>query len=321
MPVTKPFKTIDEQIMILESRGVKVRDKKKSASILKRYNYFDVINGFESMLLDKGTLKKHYSGILFEDFSALFMFDMELKRATLFKILDIEARLRTSISHNFASIYCKNQADTMNYVDPGFYAAPPSIDKNLVNRFKSFDLFRKTQFYPTGKVKKKSFIDELKTTKDYIAQYVEPPFWVTIKALPLGTLYYLFIFLDNTVKQKVLADFGFSLSDEQTFIQALFVLKEVRNQCAHLELITRFRLKRHSALNNLKDVSLSAGLSKGDLNYMDVLKIFKLFGNVGELKQIIILFYLKLVFEGRKTVADKTIAKMGRKKITVWCRI
>ena len=58
------------------------------------------------------------------------------------------------------------------------------------------------------------------------------------------------------------------------------MLKEVRNQCAHLELITRFRLKRTRKLKNYNDVTKYAGLSRTDLNYMDVVKIFKMFGGI-----------------------------------------
>lgn len=53
MPVTKDFKTIDEQIAILDSRHLKFKSKKKAAELLGRYNYFDLINGFESMLLNQ----------------------------------------------------------------------------------------------------------------------------------------------------------------------------------------------------------------------------------------------------------------------------
>ena len=52
----------------------------------------------------------------------------------------------------------------------------------------------------------------------------------------------------------MLKDFGLTLTDAKAFEQALFILKEMRNQCAHLELITRFKLKgRNGALNNFKD--------------------------------------------------------------------
>ncbi|MCI5872125.1 MAG: Abi family protein [Clostridiales bacterium] len=321
MPVTKDFKTIEEQIAGLDGRGLKFKNRKKAADVLRKYNYFDVINGFEMILLKKNTAEKEYEGVYFEDFRDLYFFDMRLKKYTLFKIFDIESRLRTSIAYNFAEEYCKTPADTMNYTNPVYYKAPSSSDKHMSNIFSTFDLFRKTQLLPNGKIKKKSFIDELKNDRDYVGQYTEPPFWVVIKALPLGSLYYTFVFLDDTVKEKVLKDFGLELSDAALFEQALFVLKEVRNQCAHLELITRFRLKRKVSLNNLNDITVRAGLSHGKLNYLDVVKIFILFGNVSDIKKVIATFYLKMLVKGRKKISDKALAMMGRKKFSVWMKL
>lgn len=45
----------------------------------------------------------------------------------------------------------------MNYTNPAFYKAPDASDKHMCNIFSSFDLFRKTQFFSNGKIKKKSF--------------------------------------------------------------------------------------------------------------------------------------------------------------------
>ena len=321
MPVTKDFKTIDEQISILDGRGLKFKNKRKAADVLRKYNYFDVINGFESILLKKNPAVKEYEGIYFEDFRDLYYFDMKLKKYTLFKIFDIESRLRSSIAHNFAEEYCKTPSHTMNYTDPAYYKVPSPSDKHMCNIFASFDLFRKTQLLPNGKVKKKSFVDELKTDRAYVGEYTDPPFWVVIKALPLGSLYYTFVFLNDVVKEKVLKDFGLKLADAAVFEQALFVLKEVRNQCAHLELITRFRLKRNVRLNNLNDITAMAHLSLGKLNYLDVLKIFVLFCDVTDIKGIIVVFYIKMVLKMRKKIADKALALMGRKKLCVWMKL
>ncbi len=322
MPVTKEFKTIDEQILLLLGRGLRFRNRKKAASLLRQYNYFDVINGFESILLKKNVPYKKYENVFFEDFRDLFFFDMKLKKYTLFKIFDVEARLRTSIAYNFAATYCKTPVDTLNYLNPAYYNAPPLTDKNMTNRFKSFDLFRTTQYWPNGNVKSRSFIDELKRDKDYANQYTDPPFWVAIKALPLGSLYYTFVFLDDAVKEKVLKDFGLTLMDARVFEQALFILKEMRNQCAHLELITRFKLKgRNGALNNFKDIRTMAALGRGDLAYLDVLKILKVFGPIFDIKAQIVKFYLIMFFKGRKFIADKALSKMGRKKLYVWMKL
>lgn len=48
------------------------KNKKKAVDILKKYNYFDVINGFESILLKKNVGVKEYENIYFEDFKDLY---------------------------------------------------------------------------------------------------------------------------------------------------------------------------------------------------------------------------------------------------------
>lgn len=318
---TKEFKTIQEQIKILDDRGLKFKNRKKAENLLKQYNYFDMINGFESLLLKKGVSEKTYEDVYFEDFKDLYFFDMKLKKYTLFKILEIESRLRTSIAYNFASVYCQTEADTMNYINPAFYRAPNPIDVHMMNTFNSFDLFRTTQYRADGSIRMKSFIDELRDKKAYAKQYMRPPFWVAIKSLPLGSLYYTYVFLDDVVKEKVLKDFGLNLSDASAFEQAIFILKEMRNQCAHLELITRFKLKRAQKLNYFRDITNIAGLSHGEIFYIDVLKIFKLFGDVRDIKRVIASFYCIMNLKGRRKIAEKVISKMGRKNITVWMKL
>lgn len=88
MPITKEFKTIDEQISGLLDRGLKIKNKKMAAKVLSQYNYFDVINGFESILLKKNVAYKEYENVYFEDFRDLFFFDMKLKKYTLFKLFE-----------------------------------------------------------------------------------------------------------------------------------------------------------------------------------------------------------------------------------------
>lgn len=191
----------------------------------------------------------------------------------------------------------------------------------MTNRFNNFDLFRTTQYWPNGHVRTRAYIDDLKSKKDYVGQYTNPPFWVTIKALPLGSLYYTFIFLNDVVKEKVLRDFGMELADSLAFEQALFILKEMRNQCAHLELITRFKIRGNRSLNNFNDIMGKAGLARGNLSYIDVLKIFKLFGGITDIKREILWFYFRLSIKGRKKIAEKAISKMGRKKLSVWMKL
>ena len=321
MPETKEFKTIEQQINALDERKLKFKNKTKAREILSKYNYFDIINGFETILLQPETAIKEYKNVYFEDFWDLYKFDMKLKTQTLFKVFDVESRMRAAISYHFTSEYCNTIYTTMNYIKREFYQAPDPSDRYLTKKFKDFDLFRPTKYDGKGAVTKESFIDALKKEKAYVGKYIDPPFWVVIKSFPLGSLYYTYLFLRDDVKQKVLRDFNLSLSDSSVFEQAVYVLKEVRNQCAHLELITRFRLKRTRKLKNYNDVTKYAGLSRTDLNYMDVVKIFKMFGGIQDLKWIVVMFYMKMCIKGRKKIANKILAKMGRKSIWAWIKL
>lgn len=96
----------------------------------------------------------------------------------------------------------------------------------------------------------------------------------------------------------------------------------MRNQCAHLELITRFKLKgRKGALNNFNDIRKKASLGNGDLSYLDILKIIKKFETIYDIKGQIGRFYFIMFFKGRKFIADKALSKMGRKKLSVWLKL
>lgn len=318
MPITKEFKTVQERIDILETRKLKFKNKKRAEQILKKYNYFDIINGFESILLKQTIPQKEYKDTYFEDFVDLYKLDMCLKKHTFFMILDIESRIRTSISYHFTAQYCNTMETTLGYLDSNNYQKPNSDNPHLINVFNKFDLFRKPIYNKDGTIRRKSYLDELKGDSDYLGKYTEPPFWVTIKTIPFGTLYYTYLFLDNKVQNLILRDFNFELADNSAYQQAIFVLKELRNQCAHLELITRFRLERKKQLNYFNDITKLGNLSKAELNYMDTLKILKLFGSITNIKWIILVFYIKMTLKGRNHIAKKILGKMGRKSIFAW---
>ena len=69
----KIFKTIDEQIEILRSKGMVFEDYDKAREILLRENYF-FLNGYRSPFLMNGT-KRFIEGTTFEELYSLFTFD------------------------------------------------------------------------------------------------------------------------------------------------------------------------------------------------------------------------------------------------------
>mgnify|MGYP002515670193 CR=1 FL=1 len=62
MAIDKEFKTIDEQVLLLKSRNLQFNDEQAAKELLKKYNYFDIINGISgdmtiATLLDLGVSK------------------------------------------------------------------------------------------------------------------------------------------------------------------------------------------------------------------------------------------------------------------------
>ena len=78
----KPFKTIKEQVELLEARGVATDDD--TPEVLLREGYYSVVNGYKAPFIDKEKSEsakddRYLPGTSFADIYALFMFDRELR--------------------------------------------------------------------------------------------------------------------------------------------------------------------------------------------------------------------------------------------------
>ncbi|WP_418245213.1 Abi family protein, partial [Ellagibacter isourolithinifaciens] len=78
----KPFKTIEEQVEMLEARGVATDDD--TPEVLLREGYYSIVNGYKAPFIDKEKSEsakddRYLPGTSFADIYALFMFDRELR--------------------------------------------------------------------------------------------------------------------------------------------------------------------------------------------------------------------------------------------------
>ena len=99
--IIKPPKTFNEQIEILKSRNLKIKDEVKSKRFLKRVNYYR----FSAYML---SLKKDdifYSYVDFEDICDLYQFDKGLRNLLIGIIEDIEISFRTHLAYHHAHKY------------------------------------------------------------------------------------------------------------------------------------------------------------------------------------------------------------------------
>ena len=83
--MTKIFKTLDEQVRILQSKGLIINDEEETKDILLRENYF-FISGYRLLFMESITNKMFLPGTTFEELYSMFQFDRRV-RNILFKNL------------------------------------------------------------------------------------------------------------------------------------------------------------------------------------------------------------------------------------------
>ena len=104
----KPFKTLEEQVAILESRGLSMPEY--AAYALLGEDYYCVVNGYKEPFLDKEASAEaghdvYAEGTGFGDLYGLFLFDRDLRNLTFKYLLKAEARVRSVAAYTFSEAY------------------------------------------------------------------------------------------------------------------------------------------------------------------------------------------------------------------------
>lgn len=164
----KPFKTIEEQIAILEDRGLIIEDEEAAKKSLSNLNYYRL----SAYTL---TLRKNdhfYDNVHFSDVMQIYDFDMELRAALMYLLESIEVSMRTYIGYFHAK----------SFGAIGYYEEDAFDD---VDRFHKFE------------ADYKAAIDEYGNKEVFVKHHNDIydgkfPIWVLVELLTLGSLSRLF---------------------------------------------------------------------------------------------------------------------------------
>ncbi|BBD24014.1 Abi family protein [Enterococcus faecalis] len=337
-------------------------DEEDVKDYLKKNNYFNVINGLETLLLPQhNSEEKIYDTETFSDFKAVYEFDKEISSIILKKLNEVESMLKTSISTHFANIHCVGINNTMQYTNKDNYMNPSEINpnspnyciysssypfkneqnKNIYDCFNSFVFFK--PYYLTNLIDKNDHIsknfyrDTNYQAPQGVALYGSPsnrtssdlkvavPLWVAIETLTFGEVHRLVHYLQDDVLIKVMADFSLDVSKRNQFLTMLDILLALRNSCAHVSLVNRFRTQGYLKLNS--DVVNSFELTPKETNpyaiirLYDVLKILRFFVGLSELKKP----FKKIIYRNNKKFKRRTydlnhrlLERMGNDSYKEW---
>ena len=223
--MNKTFKTLDEQINILQSKGLIINDVFEAKEILLRENYF-FLNGYRLLFMISENDRSFVSGSDFDELYAMFHFDRHIRNIIFKNLLIIENNIKSIIAYNLSMRYGYRERQ---YLDP----------KNFTN-----DRKRKKQVDDLlRKMKRQIRINggQHQATMHYMDKYGYIPLWIVVKILSFGIVGELYQILKFEDQNSVAQDFNISREDLLVYLP---ILANFRNLCAHEDILYSHRAQR-----------------------------------------------------------------------------
>lgn len=226
----KPFKTIDEQITILESRGLIIDDRELARRFLTRNNYYSLVNGYKEFFLDMDKTNEDVEvfrdGTRFIDLMTLYNFDAILRFSMMHCLTIAEKALKTATVHAF----CKKYRNPDDYLDPASYCSRKDYrGKNYTSNL--IRLLSTLQGIHDGRGERRPYIDHYRKRYGYV------PLWVMANALTFGNMSHFYslqtIAVQNETCHLICQSIGADSISARKLGTIYSTLTTFRNTCAH----------------------------------------------------------------------------------------
>ncbi|MFC5370756.1 Abi family protein [Arcanobacterium bovis] len=213
MPGEKPFLSLDDQLKLLQDRGLLVTTPESAKSFLKTNNYYRFSGYAREFQEDpRNGDNKFVDGVSFEKIQELMECDRQLRRLLLQALEYIEISVRSAFAYQAGKVY-GNQAF---YLNPSEYVSQTQDLEKFISKLEH-QLSRKNQ--PT--------VERYAPNGDYSAL----PIWVAVETMSFGSLVRICQYI---AKPQVVLDTADSLSiTRQSFSDTLHAFLSLRNRCAH----------------------------------------------------------------------------------------
>ena len=228
---SKTFKTLDEQIELLKSKGLVIDDIDYAKEILLRENYF-FLSGYRHLFLRDDGSRKFIPNTNFRELYGLFYFDRQLRNILFKNILIVENNLKSILSY----VMSKNHGfKEQHYLNAKNFTQDASKSRQIN------DLLRKMkrQINVNGK--------QHAATSHYISNYGYIPLWVVVKVLSFGIVGELYSVLQKEDQNEIADIYDVSV---RNLIDYFPILANYRNLCAHEDLC--FNNTTHKNIENTK---------------------------------------------------------------------
>lgn len=238
---TKIFKTLEEQIEILEEKGLKIEDYEKTKDLLFRENYF-FISGYRHLFMKGNKDKKFIEGTTFEELYATFCFDRYLRNIMFKHILIIENNIKSIISYQMSKKYGHKDKEYLN---------PQNFTQDTLKARQVHDVINKMRRQIRSNGVKHT------ATMHYINNYGYIPMWILVKVLSFGMISEFYNILKEEDKELIS---NFYNIDIESLSLYLSILSNFRNLCAHEEVLYDHRTQKvipDTKYHNILNIDMS----------------------------------------------------------------
>lgn len=222
----KTFKTIDEQLEILKSKGLKISDIDYAKDVLLRENYF-FISGYRHLFLKSPKDRMFIPGTDFSELYAMFNFDRQIRNIFFKNILIVENNAKSIFSYQLSKKYGIKEKDYLN---------PSNFDRSNDKARQVNDLLKK--------IKRQIRVNggQHSATMHYISNYGYVPFWVVVKVLSFGLISELYTIMKKEDQKDIAMVYGISPDDLMVYLP---ILANFRNLCAHEDIMYDHKTQRY----------------------------------------------------------------------------
>lgn len=205
----KEFKTIEQQIAILESRGLRVPDKALAGDFLHRNNYYRV-SGYSLTLRNYDVFAPSAT---FQNIIDIYEFDYNLRHILLKNIELIEATVKSVYSYEFTKIH-----GATGHFNPGNFT-DATIHAEIMQKAET----QKNSRLP-HEAYLKHFVNEL---------HQDIPLWAFVDLLTISSISFLYKISEQPIKVAVAKALGLKARGDEVLEKFMHYMTIIRNLCAH----------------------------------------------------------------------------------------
>lgn len=205
----KPFKTIDEQIDLLISRGLIISDRNVAYDFLIRHNYYR-ISGYTLTLRDHDNF---YKNVTIENVMEIYNCDHELRHLLLNHLETIEVTFKSVYSYEFAKLH-----GALGYLNSTYFS-----DVEKYN-----EIISKCE---TQRAQRRKYEDYI---KHFESNNEEIPFWAYVDLMTISDMSFLYSISEPDLQKSVANAFNLNLKKAGELLgKFMHSMTIIRNLCAH----------------------------------------------------------------------------------------